>query len=333
MRWLIKIVLTIGLLWSGYWFIGATALERGGTAWLEERRADGWVAEAASVQTIGYPTAFRTVLSDLTLADPETGVAWTVPAFTVEAPTYAPNRISAILPPEQTLASPLERLTLRADTLRADVAFVPDTALTLESSQATASDLSIMSNDGWVVALGSAQAITRQTENDPLAHRIVADITGFTPDPQFKASIDPGELLPNAVDTLTLDATVAFDAPCDRYAVEEARPQPTRLDLALIRGKWGALDLRAAGTLDIDASGIASGRVDVKAENWREMLDIAVATELLPRDLAPTIENALEVLAGLSGNPNSIDVPLSFQNGFYSLGPLPLGPAPRFRIR
>lgn len=333
MRWLIGLVLAGAALWSGYWYLGALGIERASSAWFDERRAEGWAADAATIETSGYPVAFRTVLRDVALADPATGLAWGAPEFTFEAPTYAPTRITAELRGDQTLASPFERLTLQSEQLRADVGFAPGPSLTLQESAARAETLTLISSQGWRVSLGTALATTDLVEGDPLVHHLQADVAGFTPDAGFKAQVDPGDLLPDAVETLSLDVTATFDAPWDRFAVEDARPQPQVIELALMRGQWGPLDLRAAGRLEIDAEGVAEGRIDVKADNWREMLEIAVAAELLPRDLAPTIERALEVLAGLSGNPRSIDVPLSFQNGFYSLGPLPLGPAPRFRIR
>lgn len=71
----------------------------------------------------------------------------------------------------------------------------------------------------------------------------------------------------------------------------------------------------------------------MKATNWREMLELAVGAGLIPEGLAPTVERGLEVLAGMSGSPETLDAPLSFRNGYVAFGPIPLGPAPRFVLR
>ncbi|HSG55364.1 MAG TPA: DUF2125 domain-containing protein, partial [Paracoccaceae bacterium] len=83
------------------------------------------------------------------------------------------------------------------------------------------------------------------------------------------------------------------------------------------------------GLLDVAPDGEVSGRIDLKAVNWRRMLEIARATGLVPQATAQTYENALEILAGLSGDPDTLDLPVTFRNGRFSVGPIPFGPAPR----
>ncbi|MEM1100881.1 MAG: DUF2125 domain-containing protein, partial [Pseudomonadota bacterium] len=75
------------------------------------------------------------------------------------------------------------------------------------------------------------------------------------------------------------------------------------------------------------------GRVGLVATNWREILSLGAATGLIPQGVMPTATRTLEALASLSGGPNTIDLPLVFAGGTLSLGPIPLGPAPRIRLR
>jgi hypothetical protein len=63
------------------------------------------------------------------------------------------------------------------------------------------------------------------------------------------------------------------------------------------------------------------------------MLSLAEAAGALPGGIASQIERGLSALAGLSGNPNAIDVELTFKDGRMSFGILPLGPAPRLILR
>jgi hypothetical protein len=91
--------------------------------------------------------------------------------------------------------------------------------------------------------------------------------------------------------------------------------------------------LRAAGELEVDASGIPEGDLSIRAENWRDMIDMAVNAGLLPERMRGTAEGLLDVVAGLSGDPEVIDAELGFSNGRMFLGPLPLGRAPRLLPR
>ena len=76
-----------------------------------------------------------------------------------------------------------------------------------------------------------------------------------------------------------------------------------------------------------------TGRITVKAKNWREILQIAVAAGWVPEGLAETLEDGLGLRAGLSGSPETLDAPLSFEKGRVSFGPIPLGTAPRLLLR
>ena len=81
MRRLLVILAVLAALFTAYWFTVARSVESGLNGWFAARAAEGWVAEAATLRTSGFPARFETVLTDVTLADPRTGVAWTAPRF------------------------------------------------------------------------------------------------------------------------------------------------------------------------------------------------------------------------------------------------------------
>ncbi|MDX1743152.1 MAG: DUF2125 domain-containing protein, partial [Ruegeria sp.] len=89
----------------------------------------------------------------------------------------------------------------------------------------------------------------------------------------------------------------------------------------------------AAGDLLIDEYGVPEGRITVKAVEWRRLLEMAVGTGLVASSFLPVLERTLEVMASLEGSPETLDAPLTFQRGLITLGPIPLGPAPRIVIR
>ena len=333
MRKLLVVVLVLAGLWGGYWFIGARAMETGLSGWLDARAADGWVAEYAAVNTRGFPNRFDTTVSELMLADPETGVAWTAPFFQILTLSYKPNHIIAVWPDEQTVASPYERITVAAEKMQGSVVFEPGTALTLDRSTFVLDGMTFESTAGWSAAISEGRLATRQTSALEHHHDIGFEANLVRPAEPVLAALDPAKMLPEVIDTMRIDATVGFDAPWDRYAIEDARPGITSVDLKELRANWGEMDLRATGELDVDAEGVPSGRITVRAENWRQMLDVARSAGLVPESMAPTVARGLEFLAGLSGKPDTLDAPLTFRNGFVAFGPIPLGPAPRLVLR
>ena len=139
--------------------------------------------------------------------------------------------------------------------------------------------------------------------------------------------------LPETFETLHLDADVGFTDAWDLRALQDRRPQPTGLDLRRLKATWGELDLQAAGELQINGAGIAEGEIQVRARNWRRMIDLAVTTGAIPRDVGDGLTTGLSLIAGLGNDPETIEVPLTFSRGRISLGPVPLGPAPVFTIR
>lgn len=333
MRKLIVLVLVLAALWGGYWFVGSTAVEKGLAAWIDTRRAEGWAADYASLNTAGFPNRFDTTITDLRLADPDTGLAWSMPFFQILALSYQPNHIIAVWPDQQTLATPDESIDIASTRFRGSVVFRAETDLGLERADIIADDVTLVSTAGWRAAMNEGRFAIHRQEVAEASYRLGADILALEPAEPVRRAIDPLGKLPDRIDTLRLDATLDFDRPWDRHAIEDARPQPTRIELDNLHAAWGQLDLRAAGDLAIGDNGAADGTITVKATNWREMLELAVGAGLIPEGLAPTVERGLEVLAGMSGSPETLDAPLSFRNGYVAFGPIPLGPAPRFVLR
>lgn len=333
MRRLLILPLALAVAFAGYWLMVARGVEGGFRNWFAERGADGWVAEYGSLSTSGFPRRFETVLTDITIADPETGVAWTAPRFAVEADAFKPHRITATWPEVQTLASPIERITITSEGMDARVEFVPRTRLELRAIEGSLAGAMLSSTLGWETRIerGGLSATARNGRRNAYTIRFTA--SNVTPSDDLRRSLDPARLLPDVIDGVVMVADVAFDAPWDRYAIEEARPQINSLDLGNLQAQWGGIELRAAGNLKVDSEGVPDGRITVKVTNWRDLLQVAGNAGLLPAPLMPTIERAFEIIAGLSGPPDTLDAPLTFSSGIVSFGPVPLGRAPRLVLR
>lgn len=319
--------------WSGWWFIGAAAHDAALNGWLTQRRADGWQAEAASLETQGFPNRFDTRLTGLALADPGAGWAWSAPQLDIFMLSYAPNRAIVAFAPQQSLAVPGARAVLRSQDLRASVRFSPGPSLALTRLSLEGRDLAL-EGEGWRAAVASLAAHVLQSApaSAPAdSYDLYFAAEGVAPTQQLRDLIDPAGALPDLAQALRLDARLALDRPLDRFAVEDALPQIEAVSLTAFEAQWGALSLRANGLLRADAQGFAEGEITVQARNWREMLRAGVAAGALSADLGAALETGLGFLAMLGGDRNAIDAPLKFSGGYARLGPVPVGRAPRLR--
>ncbi|TVQ56168.1 MAG: DUF2125 domain-containing protein [Rhodobacteraceae bacterium] len=341
-RRVIAALFVLAALWSGWWLFGATAHDRALNGWLAERRAEGWQAEAADLTTAGFPTRFDTRLTDLRLADPERGWAWAAPTFDILMQAWAPNAALVVLPPEQTLAVPGARATLRSERMEGAVRFVPGPSLALDALSAEIAGLTVdatvlgggASPGGWTAEAAVLEArLARAAPGSAPDHGYDLSLTAadvILPAP-ILAAIDPSGALPETFDSLVIDVRAGLDRPLDRRTAEAVTPGVTALSLRRVEARWGALELTATGRLRADAQGYAEGELRLRAVNWREILRAAVAAGALRREVAGALEAGLGLVAALSGDRDTIEAPLAFSNGNARIGPVPVGRAPRLR--
>jgi len=132
------------------------------------------------------------------------------------------------------------------------------------------------------------------------------------------------------LDRLYLDADVTLSAPLDRNA-PRVRPSLIAVSLHEALLLWGDLALHVKGDLVPDAAGFAEGSLTLRATNWQRLLPALVAAKLIKPEVVPTWTRVLGIMARQSGDPAVIDLTLRLAQGRVSLGPLPLGAAPRLR--
>ncbi|MBR9843208.1 MAG: DUF2125 domain-containing protein, partial [Rhodobacteraceae bacterium] len=83
----------------------------------------------------------------------------------------------------------------------------------------------------------------------------------------------------------------------------------------------------------IDAAGYPQGEITLRATNWREIVALARQSEELPKAVIDGVEQGLEFLSAMAGNPKTLDIPLNFRGGLTRIGPVPIGPAPKIILR
>jgi hypothetical protein len=333
MRILVAILALAAVGWTGWWFLIATAKERALGVWLAERRADGWVAEAAAVDFGGFPYRIDTTVRGLELANPAAGWSWSAPAFQFVNLAYQPNHLIAIWPPEQSFATPFGTTRITSETMRGSLVVEPNARVALRRATVELAEVTL-EGEGWEVGLAEALLSTRHAEGGPaFAHDIAFEATTLTLPEALARAVDRAGMLEPAIEAVRVEATAVFDRPLDRLAVEGAPPVLERLDVANVAFVWGTLDLRGKGAVAPDARGFAEGRIDVRARNWREMLDVAEASGALTPGVAGALRGGLGLIARLGGDRDTLEAPLEFAGGVTRLGPVPIGPAPRLAAR
>ena len=333
MRKLIIAAAAVAALLSGFWFAGAGWTKRAISNWFEMQREAGWVASHSDLRTVGYPFRFDTTISEPELAVSESGLGWNAPFVQILMLSYRPNSLIAVWPERQAIETRNQQMTLTSERMRASIRFLGFLPGDIDRIAAVAERVDLVSTADWGLFAEKVRFSTRRTDGKTSSHDIAFDTDGAKPSGGLLRKLDPTGLLPETIETLRADATIGFvSVEGDSETGDDAVAVISEIALKDMRVTWGRLDLQAAGKLAVDRNGTPEGRITVKAENWREILDMALDSGLAPRELQSALESGLELLAFLGGSPNALEVPLNFRDGLVSLGPIPLGKAPRLRL-
>ena len=332
MKRLLAVIVVAAALWSGYWVVAMRGARAGFEEWFAARRAEGWQADYAALTVRGFPNRIDTTFDKPALADPETGLAWEAPFFQIFALSYKPNHIIAVWPRQQQFSTPQAKYAVSSADMRASLVMDPSPGLPLARANLVASAMAVEGPDGTATLEGVQFAINLvETTTD--TYRLALNADGVTPPQPGNIRLRTGGQLPRTFDALRADLTVTLTRPLDLSALEDSRPQPREIKLKLAEARWGALELALAGRLTLDQDGRPDGRLTIKARNWRDIVDIVRQAGWLPESWLGSVEQALDLAAQLSGNTQTLDLPLDFRGGQMYLGPVPVGTAPVIRFR
>lgn len=331
MKRLLVVILAAAVLWSGYWFVGARSLKSSLEGWFAARRDEGWQADYAALHVRGFPNRFDTTFDAPVLSDPASGWTWQAPFLQFLALSYRPTRVIAVVPHEMTLTNPVDSFGITSTDLKASIALDPAPRLPLDHANLVGSDIVVQgANRTSVATLRLATSLLAGATQDYRYGLLAEDLR--LPDAVLNR-LGQDITLTESIDRLELDASVAFDAPWDLDALETTRPQPQRIDLRVARADWGQMKLSATGSVTVGPDGLPTGTLSLRAERWRDMLRMALSAGVMTEAEASSTTRALAVIAGLTGDPETLDVTLDLRDGLVALGPVVLGPAPVLRLR
>ncbi len=325
MRRLTFLVLILAGIYSGYWFVGAQAVERAAAHGIATLRDQGWQVSYDDLNTRGFPSRFDTTVTDVKLTRADGLLGWSAPFAQLFALSYQPNKVIAILPRQQSVTLQGQRILVESEDLRASVGAGVSTDMPLETATMEAGATTLTSEFGWSAGVDRMLAAVRVQEDGGNLYDVYLD-TDQIALPQ--ALLDVLQLENGQVEGVVLDANVGLDRPLDRHIAPDALPALRSLKLNRFELRYDPVVIRADGSLQIDELGVPSGRIDLETTEWRVVVEMLVNMGVIDSGVSGTVER---VAATLAQGEDSLKIPLSFQNGFVSLGPLPLGQAPRLR--
>ncbi|KEO60663.1 DUF2125 domain-containing protein [Thioclava indica] len=346
MRKLIWLVVILTLGYAGYWFYGSSQIEAGAKAMLTQARQDGW-GDAKGVTMAGFPSRFDLTYEEPQLFGADGAWSWSAPYAQVFALGYAPNKVISYLPSGQKISLGDQSYTLNLADMRSSVTVGYSTTLPLENLVTVIQKPVLTPDAGTAPELSADQlrlAITREDKAqgalpDPqnkgqlimpgATYRLGAEAVNLTLPPALVAKLAPKSGLGDTVARLHLDALAGLRDPITKEAADHGVPGLMTFALSDLSLSWGGNDLSVAGNLRIDASGYPEGTLQIRSASWRNWISIAQGAGLIASDQVNLISGVATMLAAKDPQ-DALEIPLIFQNGQMSLGPIPLGPAPQF---
>lgn len=321
---LLLIATLLMALWSGYWFVGKSAVERGFAAFLQEAPARGIEVSQNSYAIAGFPNRFDLTVTAPRLTDQRSGISWQAPFVQVFSLSYKPWHVIAAFAPDQTVTTPREVISLGSEKLQSSVVVSPSSTLPLDRATLVGDSVKATSSLGWSFAADQLRFAIRLDPTRTNAYDLGLEMQGLIPDPALSARLPD---LPSRISIARVNATATLSAPLDRL-VAESRPALTAVSLREVILNWGDLTFFAKGDL-IVSDGMPEGRIDIRVTGWRTMVALATGLGLITPEVAPTVLGMIAAFTANSADANVLEMPLVFADGWMTLGPLPLGPAPR----
>ncbi|MEZ5714284.1 MAG: DUF2125 domain-containing protein [Paracoccaceae bacterium] len=324
MKRLLVVILIAGALWSGYWLVAQRGARAGVEAWFAALRADGWQAQYDGFAVRGFPNRIDTHFTAPVLADPGAGLHWEAPWFQLAALSYKPNHLIAVWPPSQRLITPAGAFDIESGDMRASLVMDPAPGLPFLRSNFVARDVGVTGPGGRLALQGLQLAAGRlDGEGDGTLYRLALNADGLAPPAALRGD------RPATLDLARIDLTVGFDRRWEMTGLDRPLPQPRRIELTRAEAKWGDLNLKVEGALDIHGDGFAFGDLTITLDRPDKVLELLRRSGVIGQGQLDAAEGWLGPVQ--SEGPQTLT--LGFRGPKLMLGPIVLGPAPLFRLR
>lgn len=310
---------------AGTWLWAARALEQSYTAWLEERRADGWTFDNAVAEVGGFPVQLTARLAEPRVVAPQ-GWAWQAPDVAARASVLDPFTVRFTAPGRHEAITPTGR-ELVADAAEAQgrVLFGRGGA---RSGQMTLSEVSLTGlppGDASAEALFVALGPLRRPDGAPQELDFTLETDGLELPPQLKVPFG------RRIAHLRARGTTVGALP-RRWTAGDLRAWRARggeIALDHLELDWAPVTLSGDGTLSLDRELRPQGELAVQVTGLGAALDrLAESGRVEPRMVAYA-KLAISALGSTDDSGRTrVQLQIRFREGRLYLGPVPLLPLP-----
>jgi hypothetical protein len=318
------------LSYPAYWLYAASIGEELLDDWINEQRKDGFTINHSSVETTGFPFLVRIEILAPNALNSATGLSWWSEKLHLDLQPWDLKRyrLEALGAQQMRYRGTLEEGDFTVNTTGIEgVAVIGDSgtlaalSLVLKNIQITDADRGSLLKTDHIVA-----DIVRP-DRPPGAHTESALKISVTAEQIVLAALNA----PILGDTITsIKAKVEFLGALDGDTVFEAisgwRRSGGTLEVHWLNMIWGALDLRANGTMALDTQMRPLGALTADMRGYDETLEALAEANLLRRDILQMSRVTLNLLAKTSSNDGRrvLTVPITAQDGAFFLGPIKL---------
>ncbi|EAR49881.1 hypothetical protein OG2516_14141 [Oceanicola granulosus HTCC2516] len=278
MRILLILVIAVGAIWAGAWWVITRDADAATEALVAEMRDAGWEVRWDELRTRGFPSRIDTTATGLEIASPGGGFAYATERLQELRLLYRRERAIFAAAPGNRLDVGRRSFDIEAEALRASADLLAGEVLDRVTLEAEALRTEGLAAEGILAAMRPAAGVEHGYELYLSVEQLA--LGGAAPGP------------------LTVDALVAFSGPLDRAALT-APPRLERLQVRSLTYLPPEGDVRVSGIYERDADGRLAGELGLEGEGLARVPDLLDA--LLP-------ELAAEVNAALPGE--AVTVPL-----------------------
>lgn len=318
---LFALIVACGGAYTWWWYRLAGGIREGVDRWAELRRLDGWTVSHGGIETSGYPGPIRVRVAAPRLIRPD-GASWQAAALTAWVSPLDPRGVTVDLAgshefgPVPTTVEIAEGgvalTTSRGGALDSAVLRLRQVAASAEGRRLNIEALQLATNgnpaEGTLRFDGAAQGVTPPARPSPI---LAARIASLTLRGRLVGS------LPRA-DVAGLDAW---------------REAGGTVEIEHLAIDWAPIGVAANGTAALDERMQPVMAASAQVRGFLEAVDALVQAGAVGDKDARTAKMVLTLIAKPQngGGPPIIEVPLTVQDGTFTMGPAVLAKVPEIR--
>lgn len=317
-----------------YWLYVATFAEELVHDWVEEHRLNGFAVSHGRVETSGFPFVVRVKVPAPDASNQTTGVSWRSETLNLELQPWDLRRfrLDAFGAQQVQFNSQADSRDYTANTTGIEgVALVGDSG-SLAALSLVLKDVRLTEAEhGNLLKTDRILMDMKRPDQPPIAHTETALEFSIAAEQIALAHIEAATL-GNTIGSLKIKSE--FRGPLSGESLHQVitdwRTSGGTLEVHWLNLVWGALDLRANGTVALDTQMRPLGALTADFRGYEETLEALAEANLLRRDILPASRVTLNLLAKTSpaDGRRVLTVPVTAQDGALFLGPIKLADLP-----